>query len=154
MSRTLALLPFTLALAATPSVAAAQERPLSAAWVATIDDVHHLAYRAGVAALDQVNATPQQRREVRAAASRLATGLAPLEKEAVHILGDLHSAWTAPTVEAAAVAEVRVAGVSWVDAVSHEGADFIVTVGGVLTREQRREVATLVRATARDAIGR
>ena len=134
--------PALVALVATTALAV----PVSKAHAGVLDDVARRGYRLGVAALDAVDATPEQRRQVRDAASDLYHRLQPFEADVRALARDAHRVWVAEEVERDAVEAVRVETVGLLDEMSVETVDFVVDVADTLTAEQRRELARHARA--------
>lgn len=94
-------------------------------------------YRIGARALDAVDASPQQRRAVEAAGTRLATSLRPMAQDCESLALDLAQAWTAPTIDPQAVEDLRIDTISVLDAASTPVGTFVVEAGNVLTQAQR-----------------
>lgn len=104
-------------------------------------DLARKVYRLGVRALDEVDASPAQRRAVEASATRLVASLKTLQEEALSLTSDAAEIWTAPQVKADAVEDLRASTVDLLGAASRPAATFVVEVGQALTQDQRRALA-------------
>lgn len=100
----------------------------------------HLSWGAG-RMLDRVDATDEQAAQVDPVLDRVAPELFALKVEHQALREDARAALTAPTVDRAQVEEIRKDAVALFDQASVTVVGAVVDIAGVLTQEQRQELA-------------
>jgi Spy/CpxP family protein refolding chaperone len=91
--------------------------------------------------LDEIEATPEQRQRITAVKDRLLEKGKALHAERRGMMQDLLAQWRSPAIDAAAVHSKIDARAEAMKGFAHEAADALAEVHGILTPEQREEVA-------------
>ena len=91
--------------------------------------------------LGEIEATPEQRQKITAVKDRLLEQGKALYDERRGMMQDLLAQWRAPSIDAAAVHAKIDARAEAMKGFAHQAADGLAEVHGILTPEQREEIA-------------
>lgn len=117
----------------------------------SVEDVRERVAWGAAQALDRVEATPQQRAQVRAILDDAIPEGVALRADGRALKADLHDALLQPEVDPAEVESIRQEGLALADRASAHALDVVVDLAQTLTLEQRQELAASARRWHRSA---